>query len=98
MYPEFASNDFFITGESYGGIYVPTLSALVAKDATINFKVSKYCLRFQKYRKISNIRCTKSPNLNDPHLALHSSLPNPLKPGVKSRMKMKVRLILETWR
>ena len=40
------------------------------------------------YRKVSNIRRTKSQNLNDSHLVLKSSLPNPLKPGVKSRMKM----------
>ena len=40
------------------------------------------------YRKISNIRRTKSQNWNDSHLVLKSSLPNPLKPGVKSRMKM----------
>ena len=40
------------------------------------------------YRKISNIRHTKSPNLNVSHLVLQLSLPNPMKPGVKSRMKM----------
>ena len=40
------------------------------------------------YRKISNIRRTKSQNFNDSHLVLKSPLPNPLKPGVKSRMKM----------
>ena len=40
------------------------------------------------YRKISNIRRTKSQNLNDSHLVLKSSLPNPFKPGVKSIMKM----------
>ena len=40
------------------------------------------------YCKISNIRCTKSQNLNDSHLILKSSLVNPLKPSVKSRMKM----------
>ena len=40
------------------------------------------------YRKISNMRHTKSQNSNDSHLVLKSSLPNPLKPGVKSRMKM----------
>ena len=39
-----------------------------------------------EYRKISNIRCTKSQNLNDLFLPL--SLSNPLKSGVKSRMKM----------
>ena len=42
----------------------------------------------ENYRKISNIRCTKSQNLNDSHLVLTLSLPNPLKPDVKSRMKM----------
>ena len=37
------------------------------------------------YRKMSNIRRTESPNLNVPRLVLQSSLPNPMKPGVKSR-------------
>ena len=41
-----------------------------------------------KYRKSSNIRRTKFQNLNESHLVLKSSLPNPLKPGVQSRMKM----------
>ena len=40
------------------------------------------------YRGISHIRRTKSQYSNDSHLALKSSLANPLKPGVKSRMKM----------
>ena len=40
------------------------------------------------YHKTSNIRRTKSQNLNDPHLVLQLSLPNPMKPGVKSRMKI----------
>ena len=39
-------------------------------------------------RKISNIRRTKFQNLNDSHFVLQSSVPNPLRPGVKSRMKM----------
>ena len=56
------------------------------------------------YRKVFNIRRTKSQNLNVSCLILQFSLPNPLKPDVKLRMKwstillpMKVRLILETW-
>ena len=52
------------------------------------------------YRKISNnnnnndndnndnIRRTKSPNLKASRLVLQLSLPNPIKPGVKSIMKM----------
>ena len=40
------------------------------------------------YRQTSNISCTKSQNLNVSHLVLQLSLANPLKPCVKSRMKM----------
>ena len=45
-------------------------------------------LNRSNYRKISNIRRTKSPNLNVSRLVFQLSLPNPSKPGVKSRMKM----------
>ena len=40
------------------------------------------------YRKVSNIRRTKFPNLNVSRFVLQLSLPNLMKPGVKSRMKM----------
>ena len=43
-----------------------------------------------QYRKVSNIRCTKSQYLNDSRLVLQLSLPNPMKSGVKSRMKMQL--------
>ena len=40
------------------------------------------------YRKVSNTRRAKCQNLNDSRLVLQSSVPNPLKPSVKSIMKM----------
>ena len=43
---------------------------------------------YHVYCKISNIKGTKSQNLNVSRLILQLSLPNPMKPGVKSRMKM----------
>ena len=43
---------------------------------------------FPLYCQISNISRTKSQTLNDSGLALQLSLPNPLKPGIKSGMKM----------
>ena len=40
------------------------------------------------YREVCNIRRTKSRNWNVSRLILWLSLPNPLKAGVKSRMKV----------
>ena len=40
------------------------------------------------YHQISSIKHKKSKNLNVSHLVLQLSLPDPLKPGVKWRMKM----------
>ena len=42
------------------------------------------------YRKISYISRTKYPNSNVSRLVLQLSLPNPMKPSVKSRMKMQL--------
>ena len=52
--------------------------------------VEKYCLShlIYIYCQISNTSRTKSQNFNDSHLILQLSLPNILKPCVKSRMKM----------
>ena len=40
------------------------------------------------YRQVSNISRTKSQHLKDSRTVLRLSLPNLLKPDVKSRMKM----------
>ena len=43
---------------------------------------------YQTYRKISNISRTESPNFNVSRLVLQMFVPNPMKPDVKSKMKM----------
>lgn len=55
-FPAFSQNDFFIFGESYGGIYVPTLSLRVATGpATFNLKVRvPSCLRSLSIRSTSS--------------------------------------------
>ena len=40
------------------------------------------------YRQVSNVRRIKFQHLKDSRTVLRLSLPNPLKPDVKSRMKM----------
>jgi len=37
-YPEFARRAFFLTGESYAGVYIPTLALKIAADKEINFQ------------------------------------------------------------
>ena len=39
-FPEYKDNDFYVTGESYTGIYIPTLSVRLMNDPEFNFKVS----------------------------------------------------------
>ncbi|CAI9744246.1 protective isoform X1 [Octopus vulgaris] len=37
-FPEYNGREFFVTGESYGGIYVPTLSVRLLGEPSINFQ------------------------------------------------------------
>ena len=46
------------------------------------------CGMIALYRQVFIIRRSKSQHLKDPRTVLQLSLPNPLKPDVKSRMKM----------
>lgn len=39
LFPEFSRNELFLTGESYGGIYIPTLAERVMEDASLNLQV-----------------------------------------------------------
>ncbi|KAJ8259284.1 hypothetical protein COCON_G00182960 [Conger conger] len=38
LFPEYSKNKFFLTGESYGGIYIPTLAEHVMEDRSINLQ------------------------------------------------------------
>ncbi|XP_039972248.1 lysosomal protective protein isoform X2 [Xiphias gladius] len=38
LFPEFSKNKLFLTGESYGGIYIPTLAERVMEDASLNLQ------------------------------------------------------------
>ena len=51
-------------------------------------EVTLYNMGESTYRQVSDIRRTKSQHLKDSRAVLRLSLPNPLKPDVKSRMKM----------
>ena len=57
---------------------------ITRKQYHVNFEMSTV----YKYRKLSDIRRTKSPNLKVSRLVLQLSFPNQMKPGVKSRIKM----------
>jgi len=37
-FPELAKNDFFITGESYAGVYIPTLTKEILDNSDLNLK------------------------------------------------------------
>ena len=54
----------------------------------MRYNVENHTSSMNEYRQVSNIRRTKSQHIKDCRTVLRLSLPNPLKPDVKSRMKM----------
>lgn len=55
-FPEYQANSFYISGESYAGIYIPTLGALLIKDPTHfpNFKGMAVGNGFFSMRHLTN--------------------------------------------
>lgn len=43
LFPEYKDNELFLTGESYAGIYIPTLAVLVMQDPSMNLQVQDCC-------------------------------------------------------
>ena len=73
------------------GLNVFVSTKIWDKVMDVTWLHAEYMVRpvnIKDYRKVSNIRRTKSQNSNASRLILEFSLPNPLKPGVKLRMKM----------
>ena len=72
------------------GWWFETPSHSLLRHSNVSGQVHWLCSLWliNDYRKITNIRPTKSQHLNDFRLALQLSLPIPLNPGAKSRMKM----------
>ena len=68
-------------------LYIDSKSRSI-RYVCITFTIGCVCMWFGAYRKTSSINRTKSPNLNVSCFALQLSLPNPLKPDAKLRMKM----------
>ena len=62
----------------------PPLQGCIASELVDEIR----CSAFKTYRQVSNIIRIKSQHFKDPRTVLRLSLLNPLKPDVKSRMKM----------
>lgn len=52
LFPEFSSNRLFLTGESYGGIYIPTLAERVMEDESLKLEVPAHTQPLTSHRPV----------------------------------------------
>jgi len=72
-FPEFQSNDFYVAGESYAGVYVPMLAYRAAITEGINFK------GFMTGNPVTNDNIDFSPTISTfPFLFGHGVIPGPV--------------------
>ncbi|VDQ12857.1 unnamed protein product [Trichobilharzia regenti] len=44
IYPEYTHRDLFLTGESYAGVYLPTLALHIIKSSQFNLKLAVHLI------------------------------------------------------
>ena len=93
-----SNSNYFISLKEYGNHVNQHLSYNIVNNFSITEQIGdpstmihhryRRATTMSIYRQVSNISRTKSQHLKDSRTVLRPSLPNPLKPDVKSRMKM----------
>ena len=86
-----AKSVLYIEGKGYGGWCLRFFFYFIwvwKHNLWLLLLATTVTLSNETYRQVSNIRRTKSQHLKYSRTVLRLSLPNPLKPVVKSRMKM----------